>query len=211
MKKMILCMLFFSVNLCFSYCQPSISDYSFVAMVNGTVKKELVCQKNNYSLKSHILAKVLFYNVTYDETAVGTKDPQMGVSSARYTVEDSRKSSITLLQVEKKGVDIQSVPLLLGYHLAKELPLPKQLKVFAEDGGTMYDFHILNNNEKINTPLGELDTVKIFAEEKSGMQFTYWLWKKNHTMVKEDIREKGNSIFEATIISQSDDNGCCWR
>lgn len=210
MKKLALYLLLFGINVCYSYCQPSVSVYDFVALVNGSMKKELICDKHDYSLKSHILAEVLFYKVTYDETATGKKDEKTGVRSLQYVVNDSRKSDVMVWPVEKDEVDIQSVPLVFGYALAKKLPLPKQLKVIAEDGVAIYDFRVISSNENIKTPIGELETVKIFSEEKSGTQITYWFWKKNYTMVKEDILDDGQSIFEATISNQSGDSGCCW-
>lgn len=84
------------------------------------------------------------------------------------------------------------------------------MKVLSEEGVGTYTFQVLNMNEKINTPLGILETVKIQGKQEDGDQLTYWIWKKNYSMVKEDIRRDNDSVFEATIASQSSDTGCCW-
>lgn len=210
MKRISIFLLCVFAQCCFSHCLPKVSNYNFIAAMNGTMSKELACQNNKFSLKSHILVKVLFYKVSYDETAIGRKESRAGVISERYKVEDSRKSNVIMVPIEKDGVDLQSVPLVLGFDLAKKHPFPKKLKVFSEEGGAVYQFKLLGD-EVIKTPLGILDTVKVFGEEKGGKQLIFWLWKKNYMMVKEDIREKGSSIFEAIISSQSQEMGCCWN
>ena len=210
MKKFIVIVLAFSTKICFSYCQPAISTYDFIATMNGTMKKELICQNKKLTIKSRMLVDLWIYKVTYDETAVGEKNNSSGVKSGHYKVEDSRKSKIIDLQVEKNGVDLQSVPYILGHELAKKQPISKIMKVFSEKGGGLCKFQVLNRHEKINTPLGRLDTVEIQGKCESGDQLTYWLWKKNYSMVKEDFSRNGDSQFEATIATQSAQAGCCW-
>jgi len=210
MKKPFFILLIFFSKICFSYCQPAMSKYDFIATMNGKMTKEMVCQDKKITIKSRLLVDLWVYQVTYDETAMAKKSSIFGVISDYYTVEDSRKSKAISFHVEKNAVDLQSVPYVLSYQLAKGFRLSKQIKVFSEEGGNVYQFQVLSKNEKIKTALGVLDTIKIQGKCSNGDQLTYWFWKDNYSMVKEDISRNNSSVLEATIVSQSAEKGCCW-
>lgn len=210
MKSISIAALMFASKICFSYCQPAVSTYNFVATMNGVMKKELTCQQKIIIIKSYMLVDLWVYQVTYDETAIGEKNVVSGIKSSQYKVVDSRKDKVINLQIEKSDVDFQSLPYVLGYQLAKQLPFSKKMNVISEEGEFVYEFHILSKNEKIKTPLGILETVKIQGKDQSGDQLTYWLWKRNYSVVKEEVVRNNTSVLDATIVTQSADVGCCW-
>ena len=212
MKKIvILFLLLFFSKISFAYCQPAMSTYHFIARANGTMNSYLSCKDNKITMISSSNVKVLFYQVTFTETAIGRKDRLFGVISEQYSVDDSRENQIVTTQLNHGEVDGVSASYVLGYHLSKGMPIPKTMMIFYNGKRMLYEYHLLSENEKMNTTLGVFDTVKIEGVNQEGGQSIFWFSKKDYSLVREDDRENGESTFDATIIKQSTDIGCCWN
>lgn len=181
-------------------CQPMEIDYSFIAAANGTMAKKVSCTGNSITLFSHILVDVFIYKVTYDELSIGQVSKNSGIIPRSYTVTDSRESKPEKTIFKSKQSDVNSAAYSLSYKLQHKISLPKSLLLLKDKEFSKFTVTTLSKNTKIKTPLGMLNTAKIQLKNDRGDTFIFWFWKdKNYLMVREDVLEKGSSIFDATI------------
>lgn len=185
----------------------------------GTIVQQYQQQQNHYRFNSITHTKILFFSDILTESSEGAVT-STGFEPGAYHLGDSRKGSLervtfnwqskllnSILRGDRKFLQTQdgmqdnlSYQLQLRYALLNQ-QLPLNFTVVSNNTIHHYQFKIINQDAKLKTPLGLLDTIQV-QSPLDGQTYGVMYWfatKYNDVLVQSMSLKNGNPEAIATI------------
>lgn len=178
---------------------PYTADYDFKAAKGaGSIAKTLTLDGDNYTATSNLHAHKLMFSKDINQTSVGSVDNGV-VQAITYTVSGDEQQSTSI-----PAGDYDNLSIVL--QLREDLDAGKNgkltYKVLRKNGDEDVTYTVSADHEKLDTAMGELDTVKVENIKDNGDSTSYWFAPSlNYAMVKAVIMENKVLKMQAMIKS----------